>query len=114
MKTAKKTVPVLSSVEDIPLKSPSDKYKFQQARSRKAVECDMMDGRIEKIPVLNPKYAKCYYPMGKILSHGYVLTGYLPMCFSSYFIMHLIGHGDPEAHLESGSFLNYVDTVCGH
>ncbi len=52
MKTAKKTVPVLSSVEDIPLKSPSDKYKFQQARSRKAVECDMMDGRIEKIPVL--------------------------------------------------------------
>ena len=81
----------------------------------KAVECDMMDGRIEKIPVLNPKYAKCYYPMGKILSHGYVLTGYLPMCFSSYFIMHLIGHGDPEAHLESEnmlieSFLNYVDT----
>ena len=74
----------------------------------------MMDGRKEKVPVLTPKYAQHYCAMGRILSHGYVLTGYLPMCFSSYFFIRLLGLSDPDVESVSvtilmESFLNYVD-----
>ena len=38
------------------------------------------DGNVEKIPVSVPRSADEYETFGRILSHGFVLTGFSPQC----------------------------------
>ena len=37
------------------------------------------DGHVEKVPVLVPGFENDYLTLGRILSHGFVLTGYFPL-----------------------------------
>lgn len=75
-----------------------------------AVEQRMMEGNAEKVPILTPRSAKYFYTLGLILSHGYVLTGFVPMCFASPFFLGLINDQSvtPDDILLQ-SFLNYID-----
>ena len=49
----------------------------------KSAENIMCEGSSAKIPVLSPEYVSHYFLLGKILSHGFILTGFLPIGLAS-------------------------------
>ena len=55
---------------------------------RKSVENKLCEGSSIKVPMITPEYASHFFHLGRILSHGFVLTGFLPICLAS-FLCHL-------------------------
>ena len=45
----------------------------------------MLEKKTEKVPVVRPSTASRFFQLGRILSHGYMLTGYFPVCLSRPF-----------------------------
>ena len=56
----------------------------------KSAENIMCEGSSAKIPVLSPEYVSHYFLLGKILSHGFILTGFLPIGLASTFLCQLL------------------------
>lgn len=52
----------------------------------KAVEDEICEGSSLKVPIMAPEINFTFYCLGKILSHGYILTGYLPLNLSGIFL----------------------------
>ena len=76
------------------------------------VESLLLEGNIEKVPVITPMMVQHYFQLGRILSHGYVLTRYFPLCHSLAFTTILFsGSSCASEELLIQSFLNYIDTV---
>lgn len=55
----------------------------------KSVENKLCEGLSIKVPMITPEYASHFFHLGRILSHGFVLTGFLPICVASSFLCHL-------------------------
>ena len=65
------------------------------------------DGNIEKVPILTPRPETDYVILGKLLSHGFVLTGYFPLYISVVYLLN--GASDVPDDVLLGSFFNYLD-----
>ncbi len=75
-----------------------------------SLEDRFMEGSSAKIPVITPDNFSMYFQLGRILSHGYILTGYLPLFFAKAFFMSLLPTVcavDHDVLMES--FLRYID-----
>ena len=72
----------------------------------------LMEGEEEKVPILSPKYDSKYYQMGQILSHGFLLTGFFPLCFNQPFTITLLSNDNTSGVTDDmllQSFLKYID-----
>lgn len=79
-----------------------------------ALESSLLNGNIEKVPVVNPKTASCQilFHIGRILSHRYVLTGYFPLCLAKVFTTHLVSSTSVVSNdMLIQSIMNYIDTA---
>lgn len=77
-----------------------------------AFEKEYLEGREEKVLICIPKLVNCYFHIGQILSHGYILTGFIPLCFSKPVIQMLVSgrYDDISEEDMIASFLKYVDS----
>lgn len=76
-----------------------------------AVEGYFFDGNIEKVPLTTPRPENDYVILGKILSHGFVLTSYFPTMISIVCASYLVsGSTEMSNDVLLQSFLNFVDT----
>lgn len=48
------------------------------------MEDEILEGYVA---VVTPNNCSLYFQLGRILSHGYVLTGYLPLFFAKAFLL---------------------------
>lgn len=72
-------------------------------------EAKLFEGNTAKVPVLTPD-STSYFQLGRILSHGYILTGYLPLfCAKAFFISLLPTVQTVESEIIMESFLDYID-----
>ena len=75
-----------------------------------SLECTHFDGFTEKVPVLVPRPATEYIALGKILSHGFVLTGYFLLSISMMCVVYLISGVDQVSDdTLNHSFFNFLD-----
>lgn len=51
-----------------------------------------------------------FFQLGRILSHGYILTGYLPLFFAKAFFVSLLPSARVSSELLLASFMEYIDT----
>ena len=64
------------------------------------------------MPVLTPKLVSDFFVLGKILSHGFVLVGYFPLCLSQVCGTLLIsGQYNVSDEMLLSSFFNYIDST---
>ncbi len=78
-----------------------------------ALEKLYLEGREHiKVPVSLPRLVSCYFQVGRILSQGYVLTGYFPLCLSKPVVQTIVSgkHQDVSDEDLLASFLKYIDT----
>ena len=69
----------------------------------------LLEGEREKVPILSPEYGSKYYHIGRILSHGYLLTGFFPLCFNKPFTLALLVNTDAVSDdMLIESFLEFV------
>ena len=67
---------------------------------------------MDKVPVLTPKALSDCFVLGKILSHGFVLTGYFPLYMSIVCATYLVsGSHSVDDEILLSSFLKFVD-IC--
>ena len=76
----------------------------------KSVENKLCEGLSIKVPMITPEYASHFFHLGRILSHGFVLTGFLPICLASSFLCHLLS---PDFEIDDDLLMNdfclYID-----
>jgi hypothetical protein len=80
-----------------------------------AIESSCFNGNIEKVPVLAPNFLSDFVLLGKILSHGFVLTGYVPLSLSLVCATYIISgsHNVSDDTLPK-SFIHFVDNSESH
>ena len=61
-------------------------------------------------PVVDPLSSESFYTIGRILSHGFVLTGYFPICLVPAVAVHLVSGDESQCSDATllDSFLSYV------
>lgn len=77
-----------------------------------AFEKEYLEGREQKVPVCFPRLVNGYFQIGRILSHGYVLTWYFPLCLSKPVVQTILSgkHQDVSDEDLFASFMKYIDT----
>ena len=73
------------------------------------VEDKYMEGCTAKVPVITPDNLTIFFQLGRILSHGYILTGYLPLFLAKAFFVSLLPSAKVSQELLLASFLEYID-----
>lgn len=75
------------------------------------MENKYLEGNLAKVPVITPDTCSFYFQLGRILSHGYVLTGYLPLFFAKAFFLSLLPTVGSEVdhNIIMESFMDYID-----
>ncbi len=77
-----------------------------------AAETVLLEGGSARVPIMHPQSTEIYRHLGRILSHGYILTGFFPLCSPLAFSTSLIG--DITAVTKNmllESFLQYIDPI---
>ena len=75
-----------------------------------SLESNFFDGNIEKVPMVTPRPDMDYVFLGKILSHGFVLTGFFPLYISVFCASYLLsGVSDVSDDALLHPFFNFLD-----
>ena len=75
-----------------------------------SLQSSFFDGNIEKVPMVTPRSETDYVVIGKILSHGFVLTGFFPLYISVVCASYLLsGISNVSDDTLLHSFFNFLD-----
>ena len=73
------------------------------------VESKMMEGNTEKVPIVTPDNLQWFFQLGRILSHGYVMTGHFPLSLAQACTTGMISSEAVSDDVLLQSFYNFID-----